>query len=772
MVRIDGAASVVAMAVALAIAGPVYAQERLEGEAATGSAAQQADAASSASDSDARDGDIVVTARRRAEREQSVPIAITALGQEELERQNIQDFRSLQRTVPSMSITGQTNDYQAISIRGQGLASQRSQAGVVVYLNEVPVCCDANGQTIGGPSLLYDLENVQVLKGPQGTLFGRNAIGGAVLIQTHRPEDSFGGYLTGTLGNYNDRELTGALNVPVSDTLSVRVAGFYQERKGYTKVDTAPNGVNGLRQDDIDVNSQRVSVHWEPVDGIQTDLIYQRIRSRNHGSAFLLTALSPGLQPLLGAYFAQQQAAGIRRIPALSSPVFYKLDYDSVTGLISVDLSSDVVLRNIASWSSNRSVNGIDYDASPFPILDFPTTRFPRIQWTEELQLQGTSFGGRFDWAIGGYLSDIPVDKSLLGQAVFFFAPLENNVQFESFGSKALYAQGTFSLRDNLKLTGGFRYTWDDQYAQVISLDENGVCTPVSATRVPGSDAECKFASKDKWSAPAWTLGIDYQATPRTLIYLQHRHAYRTGGFNTAADARNTDPFDPETVDDIELGIKSDWSLFGMPIRTNAAVYHQWYDDLQTTIGTFDPVSNSFVAAVRNAGSATLFGAELEVTLRPTPGLELGAFGSYLDFDYKKFLSNANPADVARLTNEENGGRIPFKYGLSAQYTHELGGNETISFGSNWNWEQGLDPGVSFSKTKSYGLLTFNAGWNNIGGAPIDLSLFVNNATNRKVRFAYNPLNLYDSGLYNLGAYVAPRMYGARLTFRFGNDAN
>ena len=182
--------------------------------------------------------EIIVTARRRAENVQSVPISIDVVSEQTLKENNIQTIGDLQYLVPSMSAsTFSTRDSVNLSIRGQGTSGPSGTPGVVAYINEVPIPVDQEGDLAGGPGLLFDLENVQVLKGPQGTLFGQNSVGGALLLQTARPTNDFGGRIQATYGNYNDRELDGAINIPLVDqTLLTRTAFTGQLRDGFTYV--------------------------------------------------------------------------------------------------------------------------------------------------------------------------------------------------------------------------------------------------------------------------------------------------------------------------------------------------------------------------------------------------------------------------------------------------------------------------------------------------------------------------------------------------------
>jgi iron complex outermembrane receptor protein len=190
--------------------------------------------------------EIVVTARRREENIQSVPIAITVVTPQAMQDNNVHTLQDIQMLVPSLTVSSGnagSKDAANVTIRGQGWSSLGGGAStaVAMYLNEVPIVTDWAGLLAGGPGLFFDMENVQVLKGPQGTLFGRNTMGGAVLLQTARPTNEFGGHIQATYGNYNDREFDGAVNLPlVSDVLLARIAVNGQLRDGYTHILSMP----------------------------------------------------------------------------------------------------------------------------------------------------------------------------------------------------------------------------------------------------------------------------------------------------------------------------------------------------------------------------------------------------------------------------------------------------------------------------------------------------------------------------------------------------
>ena len=210
-------------------------------------------------------GEIIVTARRREEPAQKVPVAITALSAEMLQERRIAGGQDLQGQVPSLSVSagGQSRDVETIAIRGQG-TNYTAAPAVVTYLAEVPLVAGRVATLQGPPGQFLDLANIQVLRGPQGTLFGRNSTGGAVLLEPARPTDTFEGYVQMQAGNYRDREVEGVVNVPLSDTLKVRMAGRFVDRNGFTR-----DVLTGTDYDNRHYYTGRVGMTWTPTDPLE-----------------------------------------------------------------------------------------------------------------------------------------------------------------------------------------------------------------------------------------------------------------------------------------------------------------------------------------------------------------------------------------------------------------------------------------------------------------------------------------------------------------------
>ena len=705
--------------------------------------------------------EVVVTARRREENIQTVPIAISALSQEELTRANVNSLQDLQHLVPSLETTGYGMS-QVVTLRGQGVNGLTGLPAVVPYLNEIPLPSTPAGQSISGAGLYYDLENVQVLKGPQGTLFGRNTTGGAILFQPKRPGNAFESHVQVGYGNHDNREFDAALNVPVvPDVLLVRVAASGQKRDGYTRSLGDPLHANGRDLGDIEGAAQRLSIRFKPTAAIQNDLVVDHSHYESNGEAELLTQVNPnGLTNAIfpqAALLTQQQALGVRTQVPTSGVALQDSKLFSVADVLEIRASDNVTFRNIAGYLRYKKNAVDDRDGTILPILDIVRDPARAVQYTEEAQIQGESLGSKLTWIAGGfYLLDTlgDFDES---RFTVFGGSLGSSSRNE-YESIAGYAQATYdlsSLLDALKVTGGLRYTWDDKKAQSRAAG----CASAACTAEINGDSE----------ALTWNVSLDYQMSPDSLIYVASRRGYRPGGAN-ANFAGLSKPFDPEYVVDQEIGIKTKGNIAGMETGVNAALYHQKYKDAQVIVPV-GLVNGLPVTEIQNAAAARANGAEFEAFVMPVPSLRLGANFSWLDYKFTKFPPGV-PAES--LTKLEREGRAKYTYGVSALY--DVGVDSKwgdISLSTNWSWRDwsGIPKkfftGGEGDKVPAYGLLNVGADWQRIAGTPVDASFFMTNVLNKK--YVSNSIaEIYDSLGYGLTTFGPPRMYGVRLRYNFG----
>jgi iron complex outermembrane recepter protein len=755
-------------------------------EVAAASSDASASSGASSTSSEDRLEDIVVVARRRVELAQTVPISITAIAADKLERNDIVTDADILRNISSVGVQTTFADSTFIGIRGQ-----EGKGKVVTYLDEVPIPStgvnETNGIGVGGPAMFYDMENVEVLKGPQGTLFGKNTTGGAVLFQTKMPAPEFGGSISAGYGNYNSRYVTPVLNVPlVSDVLLLRVAATLTQRDGLTQVLGTPGHPNGLDLDNRNANSVRATLTAKPNENIQNDLMFDYMRNKNNGSALILVAINPGLlggligslYPKLPAYLAEQQSLGPRTgIPISVDPGYYARFWTG-TDTFRYMVSDNLTLKNIANYTEFNvyqfATNG---SGTPYPIIDnngYITADVNR-QVSEELQLQGNSLQGKLAWTVGAfYLKQIPPSSYSIAENTVFGTPSYN--EFRSGDeSKALFAQGTYdlsSLIERLKFTVGARYTWDSFFDAVREgLPAPGVCPPALRATLPNADALCTQTGAGANSAPTWTLGLEYQLQPQSLAYIMSHRGYHEGGVNPGFEGQAFGLYQPEYVTDLEVGYKSDWHIGAMPIRTNVAAYNQWYTNIQAE--TLEPSGVELVYIVRNGPHAIISGVEFEGDIEPLKGLTFGLTMSYLNSNYT--YAGLTPADAATLQNEILFDRPRWKSTLSGTYhlpiSDKLG---AVGVSADWNYQSttGLVKEIPslFDTQPGYGVVDLSLNWNHVGGKPIEISAYTNNALNK----------LYATGSYALTSvlgtsalhYGEPRMFGARIKYSWGGEAH
>ncbi len=715
--------------------------------------------------------EVIVTARRREESQQKVPVAMTVVSQQVLKENNVTTLAELQYLVPSLSgVSDGSSDVMVLSIRGQGQGVTTGQPGVIAYMNEVPIpSSQISGGVNAGPGLLFDLENVQALKGPQGTLFGRNSAGGALLLQSARPTDELGGRMQVGFGNYDNREVDGAVNLPiVPDVLLTRVAFAGQWRDGFTRLQGDPSHPDGRDVNDRDTWSLRATVAFHPGERFQNDTIATYTEYTSRGSPNFLTDVNPAglaqfVSTLASPTFTYADALAQQR--ALPTDVHVPIDTDIASEGSSLLLSNKstfaltdkLSLRNILGYSVAKLGRAYDSDSTALPIFQSSVDMETIRQVTEELQLLGQSFDDRLEWIVGAfYLEQRLPDEFVHGVSTALFSPPTESGTKNSEKGKALFMQGTYNLLTNLKGTVGFRYTEDERF----SCGYTG----------PRANAACGNISQADSNALTWTLGLDYQATSDTLLYLASRRGYRAGGSNGVdPNVGRLPDFDPEYVIDYELGIKSDWEVGRVPIRTNAAVYYQDYSDIQvqTFVTNLGPPPGVFLTD--NAAAARLWGVELEALAQLTENLQFGVTYDHLDFKYTEFDASVPEDQILQLGFRQKTNRPPNKYGLSVRYRLPVASTVgKVTAQANWNWQEASgdrDQSVG-APIDAFGLLNLAINLNDVAGRPLDISLYGSNVLDEE--YVTGGFGLYSAFGAVVQRYGEPRMYGVRVNYRFG----
>ncbi|HWE45979.1 MAG TPA: TonB-dependent receptor [Caulobacteraceae bacterium] len=748
--------------------------------------------------------EVLVQARRVTEDQQKTPVAVTAINKDILRLDTTTEVTEIQKDVPNFVIQpSQLGGDAAPSFTIRGLSTSiLADPSVVSYVDGV----------VQDPRnfayQFYDLDSVQVLKGPQGTLFGKNSTGGALLLQPTHPGNEFGGWLDARFGNYNDREFTGAINLPVNDTLAFRISGEWEQRDG-----TVESVNSGLKYDNRNHDSFRAEMEWKPTEWFDNYLSVTTYRVRQQNNTPLVIGLNTSCPPPspagfptglgecyfefpatlglgtvdIGQEFAQQQTLGKDKT-VNATPLPFDVDYDGVTDIAQFKFGDGLMLRNIAhgDWSAYDIVT--DLDGTNAPLVDQTDIQNNHF-WSDELQLLGKSFDNRLNWIVGAYYSDFRSNESQdLHQLDFPGNPLGEVLvhDIQPSTSSALFAQGTWDFGDwvkGLSLTAGYRYTWDHKSFTDTRLAPAAAAPPpfgfgtdcaLLIFGIAADPATCTRSQSAHWSDDNYNVSLNWQATDHVLLYVATRKGYKAGGFNFASSSPALVSYAPEELKDVEVGVKADWYV-GMPVRTNIAIYRGDYTDIQADFEDFsgpipqlliinkDPVTGA-------ANKATMEGVEAEVTIIPVRGVTITGYYAYAQGKYDQFVDRSNPFFPVNLHGQSISGIVPNTEGLTFTWAPDMPDRWGKPVFGAFLYHQGRQSSnvesSSLLPEAAFTNLDLRLDWRNVGGSPVDLAVYGKNVTND--RHLTNGEDL--TGLANIQAaeYAEPRMYGVELRYHFG----
>jgi len=754
--------------------------------------------------------EIVVTARRKEEKLQTVPVAVTAFTSAEIQNKQIESSSDLQHHVPSLMSSQQSRDEQVFYLRGQGPnGGSGGSPGVIAYFSEVPF-------TGSGPGIYFDLSNLQVLRGPQGTLFGQNTTGGAVLFEPMHPTNNYEGYVQLTLGNYNRQGVEAAVNIPIiEDQLLVRVAGAKETRDGYTE-----NLLTHQDLDNRDYWSGRIGVTWRPTDDFENYLVYDSLYSHTNGTGLLIQTVNTSFDPNLGllqgsfartfgiptveAALARQQALGPRQVESEINGLDKTYSW-GITDIARYDVADNLTFKNIFGYREIKNLLRSDFDGTPLLQGGYDTPdgwEINNAQYTDEIQLQGKALNDKLDIIGGAFfeflhpagftVARVPTTTALAPGinapvAVFGNAYGQNALgpQGETTRTEALFVQGVYDFSgispdlEGLKFTAGARYTWDYRSNSnfstiVIDLSKFGAGNLVLPCG-PASGLACTYANHT-FQAPTWTLGLDYQIDPETLVYVKGSRGFKAGGFNGAGGTLFPNSYESEYVTDVEIGLKADWDIEGVKLRTNLDGFHDDYRNAQRAVGVqFDlqpgnPSTATSTTVIAN-GDAEIQGIEFEGTIIPFAGLEMTASWAYIDAHYTKFIipTVGDRTDLPYPFVPKN------KFGFTADYTlpfvpEELGEIHLLAdYVHTGRIQYSTDSVEPFGDEPGYGLLNVRVNWNNVAGQPLDVSFFMSNATDNL--YSIGKFGIYTTEGFVSQLYGEPQMWGFQVKYRFGGPA-
>jgi|GEM_PF-1093049 len=713
--------------------------------------------------------EIVVVARRTEERLQDVPITVTAISGDLIRRASISNATDLIKVVPTLSVA------QSSQGPGQGYALRGVRSGVVTYFNEVPTA------TVAVDDQIWDLDSVQALSGPQGTLFGRNSTGGAVLFIPHKPIDEVEGFIDAEVGNYNQRKITAVLNTPITDSLSVRVGARTVRRDGVVKNSLGPD----LQSQDR--NAYRASVLFEPNEIVTNYLVLDYAERDETPFGLVTSNVTPnaGCFPGLGCFYGSELAElgelqdrlGRRRI-ASQYPASQETRQWGVSNIITLQPSDQISIKYILGVRNDEFDQFKSQTSINLPAQIGLNSQEGKSN-THELQVITDFFDNKLNWTNGFFYSK--ADSDAISSYLLFGTvglPFDNdsNVFTSSSNqrkSRAIYSQATYAFTENVNLTVGLRYTEEEASLDLSSVGPQFTFVGPQVCRLPnGPDVDsinCFRSLSDRYNATTYNLSIDYRVSSDFLLYGTMRRGFNAGGFNSSAprDVQPGSPrpsYGPEEINDYELGFKADWFVGSMLVRTNLGLFYAKYRDIQRgAVGISD--EGVPFQGVTTGPKATIYGGQLETLIRPVDNFLLQLNYGYLNTGYDEAIDGFSKGNnfsqspentVNILANYIYPVSVGGEFSATASYTYQ----SSISFAD-------VTENKSYAFQGSYGLVDFRLDWNDVAGKRFDIGFYVKNATDKAYALERN--DLISAFGFVSSVYNDPRTYGINFRFRFGD---
>jgi iron complex outermembrane receptor protein len=693
--------------------------------------------------------EVIVTATKRDTGLQQTPVSVSAFGQDYIHRNNIREFADFASSIPNVSAPKGLSGTGNVSIRGIS-SPVRSGSGV-----EQPVGVYFDGVSVDNASLnglILDIASIEVLRGPQGAIWGRNTPAGAILYTTERPTRTFQGFVDAQAGDFSLRQLTGAVSGPIAgDKVLLRVAAGHLERDGFTQ------RISGGTLGDVDQDVVRGSLRLLPTDNLDITLIAQHDDWRSH----------MGGQEYFTGPFAQ--ISGTNGYARRVDTDFYQPSQrktNAFTGIVEQHMGG-YVLTSLTGYRTFKSSELGDTDATnQFLVHEY--TLEHNDQFSQEFRLASPK-DGRFRWLAGLYFFDEKQnlgDIALLGPAALGLPPGSEIIQ--DIGgeletkSYAAFGQASFDLTRRLTLRAGLRASRDDKTADITQKVRQFIVLPPPSPALDDT-AATPFTGKYRNSKVTPVVGFDYKPSEDLMVFANVGKGYKSGGFNPSDPAKPT--YGPENSTSYEAGVKSEW--LDRRLVLNATAFYVTYDDLQAQ--AFDNLAIIFV----NAGEAESRGLEFEMTAKPAEGWDLHAAVGLNDAKFKTFVLQGMGPGGADL--DLSGNRLPFaprvNGSVSSRYTFPLGSLGDAYVQGEWSYSGSYflditnDP--QGGKQSPFQLVNARFGLLMRNGT-VELALWGRNLGNQdyKVDFVGNlPDAIFHGSKFQMLA--APRTWGVDLHYRF-----
>jgi iron complex outermembrane receptor protein len=728
--------------------------------------------------------EIVVTSRRVEEKLQTTGVSIEAFTQSKLDELGVKTLTDLSNFTPNVQIeakSGNASQGLSIKIRGIGVSDVDylySDPSVALYIDGV-----FQSRAAGTQFDLFDLERVEILRGPQGTLYGKNSLGGAVNIITRKPDGAESADVTMTVGNYGELDFLGHFNTTlVDDKLFASVAVDSVQHDGYYK----NVYLSGLDPENGDRQGVRGAFRWLPTDGLTVDFVSDYSRQNQHAPGFRMETIAPkGLAAtaLTAAGFSPT-AYAVGNSPSPGALATASLDYGNGAGLylpqgagdrgrsaddadftdqaltIAWDLSPTMSLRSTTGYREFNRFLAQDIDGTPAPIANQVKGDHGQ-SLTSELQFNAKFFDERLNLVAGlfGLHENLYEDQSndlLTGLAATITSLRAISTRaIRAYDNRDLagYSHLIFNVTDNFRLNAGIRYSWERKEDNEVDslLVSNAVTDAVQATK--------------KWESTTPQFGAEYTINDNMFSYATIAKGYASGGFSSALAAiGGIQEYNPESLWSYEAGFKSEF--FEHTLRFNAAAFYMDYSNI--VVQSFSETANGTpVNIYANAGKATVKGLEVDLEWRPIKSLTVTAGLGLLDQKFLQFGIGANgrqiPAASAHFLDSPD-----TTLSATIQYTvpmDEKLGALTVEGGWSYRSRSYLDNvNVTTSYQDPYSLFDGHLTYQ-LPGGHISATLYAENITNQV--YVVRGLNLMSSLGYTLGVFGPPQTYGLRLKYKF-----
>lgn len=629
--------------------------------------------------------EIVVTARRTSENLQKVPISITAFSSAMLERQNILNISEISKSTPSLKISqgrGSSSE-MFVYIRGVGQNDEfiTADPGVGIYVDDIYMA-----RSQGALLKLNDIERIEVLRGPQGTLYGKNTVGGAIKVVSKKPGSDFEYDADLTYGSYDQIDGRLAVNIPLSgEKLAVRLSGATINRDGFTKNDFTGNQLGGAS-----VLTGKMQLRFQSEENVE--LIFSVDGTRDRSTVNMSNVVgvnnAASLVGLVDLALSLDGFGPLDSFLVIPDGDVRTVQSDGREGSImdvwgsslraSFNLG-DVAVKSITSYRETKQNIEFDVDNTPSTILH-SLFDLDQSQFSQELQFSGSNFKDQLDWLVGLYYFDeknngtshVEIFSTFRGTIFPIEHPLSNISFIRDFQtdtkSYAAFFQGIYRINDKLRATVGGRYTHEvkDVSLAVLNLFTNEATFDSNGFTNKSFD---NFSPK---------LGLDYDVSEEVMLYASMAKGFKSGGFNGRGGiAGKLQPYNPEKVWSYESGIKSRW--YDDKLQLNAAGFYMSYTDIQLSLlAAFE--GNQLVQAITNAGKAHIYGLEMELKARPLENLNLFGSLGLIEAAYDEY-KDATGAD---FSDREFQDTPKFTFSVGANYMVPLDGKGFLNIGVDY----------------------------------------------------------------------------------------